>query len=290
MSVAPAPAPPPLAEFRDPLIYCTDCASRLVVDDVGRLECPQCDQVPPPLLREISWALDLAALAYAPVYYGLGVPRGRGQPVLTLPGFLGGDSYLLVLRDWLWRLGYRALASGITVNIDCPNLALRGLIARAEATVERTGQRLTVIGHSKGGYMARVLGLLRPDLVRHVIALGAPYAASPRTGHPLVISLVELTKALRLAGTDDPHAYRADCYFHTCPCEFGQAQARPWPESVAFTAIYSRDDGVVRWRNCQDHRVASNNLEVAGSHIGLVFNASVYRHLGRLLAEADRAR
>ena len=290
MSVAPAPAPPALAALRDPLTHCTDCASRLVVDDLGRLECPRCDRVPPPLLRETGWALDLTGLVAAPVYYGLGVPRGRGQPVLTLPSFLAGDGYLTVLRDWLGRLGYRALASGMTLNIDCPNLALRALIGRAEATVERTGQRLAVIGHSKGGYMARVLALQRPDLVRHVIALGSPFFSSPQAGHPLVRALVELTKALHRAGPDDPYAYRADCYFHSCPCEFGRAQARPWPAEVAFTAIYSRGDGVVRWRSCQDHRVASNNIEVPGTHIGLVFNPHVYRHLGRLLAVADGER
>src|SRR5215211_2516209 len=64
---------------------------------------PDVDPVtePPSLLGERQAGLELLELIGHPVYYGIGVPRGRGAPVLLLPGFLGSDAYLLLLHGWL---------------------------------------------------------------------------------------------------------------------------------------------------------------------------------------------
>jgi pimeloyl-ACP methyl ester carboxylesterase len=57
---------------------------------------------------------------------------------------------------------------------------------------------------------------------------------------------------------------------------------------VPLTAIRSRDDRIVRGERALAPG-GSENLEVGGSHIGLVFNAQVYRHLGRLLSASSAA-
>src|SRR5690242_19810348 len=60
----------------------------------------------PSLLLEQRAGLELAELYCSPVYHGAGVPWRNGAPVLLIPGFLGSDSYLTVLRGWLRRVGY----------------------------------------------------------------------------------------------------------------------------------------------------------------------------------------
>ena len=41
-------------------------------------------------LHELRWQLEAARLLADPVFYGRGVPRGDGRPVLLLPGLLAG--------------------------------------------------------------------------------------------------------------------------------------------------------------------------------------------------------
>jgi len=58
-------------------------------------------------VRETRWQLELYRLLADPVFRGAGVPHGDGRPVILLPGFGGGDQTLIVIADWLRRIGYR---------------------------------------------------------------------------------------------------------------------------------------------------------------------------------------
>jgi pimeloyl-ACP methyl ester carboxylesterase len=55
------------------------------------------------------------------------------------------------------------------------------------------------------------------------------------------------------------------------------------PDSVGVASIFSRDDAIVHHSRALARDTHAQNLAVSGSHIGLVANAEVYRHLARLL-------
>ena len=57
--------------------------------------------------------------------------------------------------------------------------------------------------------------------------------------------------------------------------------------SVALTAIYTRNDRIVRHPYALARDGHGENIEVSGSHSGLALNAEVYRHLARVLATAS---
>jgi hypothetical protein len=61
------------------------------------------------------------------------------------------------------------------------------------------------------------------------------------------------------------------------------------PASVFQTAIYTRNDGIADWRYCITGEPGSD-FEVAGTHIGLAFNAAAYAIIARRLALAGDAR
>src|SRR3954468_11239175 len=102
----------------------------------------------PPMVLEGRVGLEAAALLRDPVWYGTGVPHGHGEPVLLVPGFLAGDSSLVVMREWLQRIGYTPFLSGILMNVDCSDRALRRLDARLEDVHAAAGRPVTLIGHS----------------------------------------------------------------------------------------------------------------------------------------------
>jgi len=63
--------------------------------------CEQFESAPLPLWREAFWGLDWLALRRSPVFYGMGVPRGDGAPVILIPGFLASDNSLHEMFQWL---------------------------------------------------------------------------------------------------------------------------------------------------------------------------------------------
>ena len=263
---------------------CSVCGGLLTVQG-----CRTCDGGGPSFFNEWQYTLELSQLCWDPVFYGFGVPRGDGAPILLVPGFLAGDLSMSMLGEWLRRVGYQVHYSGINCNTDCPDRMVQTMVGQIARIVERSGRRLIIIGHSKGGYLARVLALKWPHLIRHVIALGSPFN-EPLDVHPFTLMLVELVKAVyrhRWAGRAGSHSahYGPLCYSTGCQCDFALGLRQDLPEEVRYTAIYSRQDGVVRWRHCLG-QVPDDNIEVFGTHLGLICNSQVYRQLGRVLADS----
>jgi triacylglycerol lipase len=221
----------------------------------------------PWLLLEQRASIELAELIASPVYYGLGVPRGDGRSILLVPGFLGSDGYLTVLAGWLRRVGYRPAQSGIAVNAGSLTRLLRQVERRVEA-LATPRRRLTIVGHSLGGVFARVLAVTRPDLIEEVITLGSPLLGDPRdAAHPLVRALGDV-----LVVRDQREQL-----------ELMTQLSAPLPDDVRLTSIYTREDAVVHWRACLDRDPQAQCFEVPGTHVGLAWNAAVYRRLGHLL-------
>ena len=119
---------------------------------------------------------ELNALWKDPVFRGRGVPRGDGRSVLLVPGFLSGDWSLRLVHGWLDRIGYRSYLSGIYVNAFHSEHMLAGLRHRMAEILKDDDAPITLIGHSRGGLLAKVLSQRRPKDVEQVITLGSPLA------------------------------------------------------------------------------------------------------------------
>jgi pimeloyl-ACP methyl ester carboxylesterase len=249
---------------------------------------PECDPAAEPRwwgnhLRELRWQLDAARLLAHPVLRGRGIPRGDGRSVLLLPGFLVGDYTLATMALWLRTIGYRPARVGFLTNTDCSERALRRLEVRADGLVDARGRRVAVIGHSRGAHLAKAIAARRPELVSHVIALGGGLSRQMAISAPTAATVALVRAWHRL--TTDRHQRRG-CLSEQCRCSFTRDYSAPFPESVRLTSIYSREDGVVRWRSCVVPY--ANNVEVRGTHVGLAFNPQVYVAIATALSTPAR--
>jgi pimeloyl-ACP methyl ester carboxylesterase len=233
-------------------------------------------------LAETRWMLEVARLLVDPVAYGRGVPRGDGRPVVVVPGFLASDDSLLLLRRWLRIVGYRPHTAGFMFNVDCADRAVERVERLAEAINATTGRRVAIVGHSRGGHLARATAARRPELVSHAISMGADlqglFGISSPTRAAVGIARrgVHITRRSR-----DP-----DCFRAGCSCDFIRDYTAAFPvDRVRFTSIYTKGDGVVRWERAIVDE--ADCVEVTGSHIGLLANRKAYRVIADALARPE---
>jgi triacylglycerol lipase len=238
------------------------------------------DQLRIPIWGEARVALEHAALWRHPVFRGDDVSPGDGAPVLLVPGFLAGDVSLGVMAGWLKRIGYRPCRAGIRVNVDCTSRALDRLEDQLERFAERHGRTVAIIGQSRGGSMARILAVRRPDLVNGVVCLGSP-VVDPLAVHPFVRAHVEAVAILGSLGVRGLFSHA--CRSGSC-CQKARADAEAaWPDHVGFTSVYSRSDGIVDWRACLDPH--ARHVEVRSSHVGMSVNPAVFKVVADALGQ-----
>jgi pimeloyl-ACP methyl ester carboxylesterase len=234
----------------------------------------------PRMLGERRVIGELRQLRSSPVFTaGAGVPRAAGSPVVLIPGFLATDTSMSHMGSWLKRMGYRPARAGIGINVDCAARALDRLEPLIDRQAEEHGERVAVIGQSRGGCFARALAVRRPDVVAGIVTLGSPHrdvlAVHPAMWAPIA--------ALMVAGTlGHPRSLRRACLRRECCGPVEQLLTAPVPDGVGFVSVHSRTDGIVDWRACVDPW--AENVEVAGSHTGMALNAAVYGVIGTALA------
>jgi pimeloyl-ACP methyl ester carboxylesterase len=238
----------------------------------------------PPIWRESRVGLEVASLIRSPVFRGEGVTDAAGQPVLLIPGFLAGDDSLGLMTRWLRRTGHHTRKAGMRANVDCSEAAVERLLERVEVLAECHEQRVALVGQSRGGTLARVMAVRRPDLVSGVVALGSPQL-KPLAIHPLVAIQVVAVGALGTLGA--PRLFGHSCRRGKCCEHFWDDLQAEFPSGVGYVSIYSRSDGIVSWEACLDP--AAECVEVRASHLGMAANAEAYSAVAGALERFRRA-
>lgn len=202
------------------------------------------------------------------------------EPVLLVPGFMAGDGTLAGMARMLRGAGYRTYRSQIHVNSGCTREAADRLERRLEAIVLRRGRKVSIVGHSLGGMLARGLASRRPDLVAGIVSMGSPVLA-PAAVHGILAWDAEMLTRLTRAGFGG--LMSEDCIAGDCARASFEETHAPLDPEVGFTAIYSRRDGIVDWRACIDPLATA--VEVRSSHLGMAVDPTVVRAVRRALSE-----
>lgn len=198
-----------------------------------------------------------------------GLPAGDGHAVMTLPGFMASDRSTRVLRRYLSAWDYDAnpwdLGRNIGVNRNGDLDA--DLDQRLKTLFEQSGGKVSLVGWSLGGLLAREAARRNPELVRSVITLGSPL------GDPKATSLWRVFEMMAGVRVTDEQVRRRI------------ARLREPIPGVPTSAIYSRSDAIVSWQIAKlPSGPETESIGINGSHLGMGFNPAV------LYAIADRLR
>jgi pimeloyl-ACP methyl ester carboxylesterase len=216
------------------------------------------------LLREARVIFEIFSLYWSLPGLRKEAPKGQGQPVLVVPGFVTEDWWTAKMRSFLASIGYqtRGCEFGRITGDVSDLIPMLGKVTEQFFKQANAGVRL--VGWSLGGYLAREVARERPDRVEKVITLGTPVIGGPK--------YTASARILQRRGYD----------IEAMAAEVRQRQQTPI--AVPIAAIFSRIDGVVAWEACIDE-VNPNveHLEVVSSHLGLLFNPDVYRLVAKHL-------
>lgn len=215
--------------------------------------------------------------------------RGDDDPVLLVPGFMAGDGTLALMHRALQQQGLRTYRSHIRANVGCTLDAAAQMEMRLELIARRRGSKVRIVGHSLGGMLARGVAARRPDLVSGLVTMGSPMLA-PAAHHVSLSASVAMLVRLSRAGF--PGVMSEDCVAGACARQSFDEGRAPLDDSIDFTAIYSKRDGIVDWRACIDPDATA--VEVRASHVGMAVDPRVIANVmqalrpGASVVEVDR--
>ena len=185
--------------------------------------------------------------------------RGDSHPVLVIPAFTSNDWPTSPLRRMLKKQGYKAYAWKGGLNMGITEKTMDHVHTRLEQIYKENGnKKVTVIGHSLGGFYARALAQEFPEMVRAVITINTPFGVGlyKEAIPPLVLKTIQ--------EMSDPR-YSLDKEDIT--------ERLLTPPPVPTTSIFSKIDAVAGWQACLNPITAlSENVEVQASHLGSIWN------------------
>ena len=152
---------------------------------------------------------------------------------------------------------------------------MKRLSNRIRKFYEATGQRMHIVGHSIGGIVGRGISHQIPDAVASLTALGSPNGKGEdfeRSIDPFVLSLARLTVPTLRRGKDLSRKT--------------EDLTKPLHPVIRTTYIFTKDDAVVNWEQTRDLSTSAENIEVPGTHSGLVANPHVLKHVAHILSDA----
>lgn len=212
------------------------------------------------------------------VLAGHGIPHGDGGPVVLLPPAVAGDWLMPIMLSWLRRIGYAGYRSSISLHVDCSDRTMGRVLPRVEEIAERHDRKVTLVGHSRGGLLARALAAARPDLVDRVVTLASPL------NEPFAVTNLTLAAAANMARSRlqhrDPALLTLGCMTEACACTYGRFFRAPL-QGPPLISLFTRHDDVVRWQSCVVD--GARNIEIRGTHVGLLASRNVYDVLAHAL-------
>lgn len=204
-------------------------------------------------------------------------PSGDGHPVMVLPGFLASDFSTKPIRAFLKGKGYATYGWELGRNLGThiiggEQVLSDKLINRVIELSVIHNAKVSLIGWSLGGILARELARIIPDCVRQVITLGSPFNGAHGSS-PAVEGLFELINGNVSQSNPDV------------------VKQMFTPPPVPNSAFYSKSDGVVHWQACINHRIEAHhqaeNIQVRGSHSGLGHNPQVVWIVANRLSQSE---
>ena len=201
-----------------------------------------------------------------------GAPAGDGRAVVLLNGFGMPQATLMPLGRWLRAAGWEVQMAPTGWNVAC-----------GEATVERIasvvedvhrGAPVALVGHSRGGLLARVVAVRLAGMVSDLVTVCTPWTVGP-PDRPGVAMAAGAVRFLRRHGVDTMGSI--DCADGGCCARFrADMAAKP---TASWTAIWSSRDGI-GGEAASPPPEADHAIDISTTHLGAIASIPGWKAIG----------
>jgi ferredoxin len=198
------------------------------------------------------------------------LPPGDGHPVYLLPGFATNHISTIFIKEVLDKLGYATKDWSYGFNVRFNEELIQHLRDDLDTMYKYHNRKVSIIGLSLGGVYARFLANHSPEKVRSIITLGSPF-----TGHEPIITYGSYV-------FDRLNKQKS----HELLEKYGgMIHANP---TVPSTSIYSKTDGVVKWKySIQEETAIAENVQVSCGHCALACDPQVIEIIADRLSQPE---
>ncbi|ACT59710.1 alpha/beta hydrolase family protein [Hirschia baltica] len=219
---------------------------------------------PETLLKEFRAPLDFLGV-FGAIDELKNLRSGDGRKIMLLPGYTVGPAYLAPLEKYLNWKGYDAFEWGLGRNDGDFDSYACVIGENLKREFYEDGQKITLVGHSLGGAIAREVARQHGEYVQEVITLGTPIVGGAK--YTILAEQYAATHGINIEELEE-EVHRRNSEGIRCP----------------ITAIYSREDGFIDWRAARDiYNAQARNIEVTSSHMGMPLSAPVWKEISNAL-------
>lgn len=190
---------------------------------------------------------------------------GKGQRIILFPGWNSHETVMFPMKTFLSKLGYAPEYWGLGTNQGKIEAYRDEIVDRLKG--ERSTDKITLIGWSLGGVVAREIARELPDRIASVVTYGTPIIGGPK-----------YTIGAKAWG--EKEAQR----INTLMEELDQTN----PIEVPITIIFTKNDSFVSWSACLDHTSKNvTHYEVQSTHLSLGIDPEVWKIVATHLQELE---
>jgi triacylglycerol lipase len=209
-------------------------------------------------------------------------PPGLGRTIVLLHGFGVPPQTLAPLARWLRSGGWTTRHPALGWNVGCGTDAVEAVRTLVRTERERSSDEIVLLGHSRGGVIARVAAVQEPASIARVVTVCTPWMVGPpdRPGVGLGTAVVRLARSHGLGGFGSIACATGDC------CRTFRVDLERKPEA-SWTALWSSRDRVAGAMSAPPlHADAAVDLRT--THLGSVLSATAWTAIGSALATNPR--
>lgn len=180
---------------------------------------------------------------------------GKGERIILIPGWKSHETTMFPVKQFLKKVGFAPEYWGLGINHGYVEQYRDQLINRLKK--DNTKEKVTLIGWSLGGLIAREIARAFPEKIASVITYGTPVVGGPTHTIGAIVYEEEETKRIRelLVELDETN-----------------------PIQTPMSIIYTKNDSIVAWSACIDTKSPNaTHYEVNSTHLSLGIDPSVWR-------------
>ena len=180
---------------------------------------------------------------------------GNGERIILLPGWKSHDTIMYPVKRFLRTLGYAPEYWGLGINHGYVEKYRDQLLAKLKQ--ENSTEKVTLIGWSLGGTIAREIAREMPEKIAGVITYGSPVIGGPT--HTIGAKVWDKKETARIRNLIEE-------------------KDTTNPIRVPMSIIFTKNDSIVSWSACIDTKSKNvKHYEVTSTHLSLGIDPSVWR-------------